>query len=374
MRVEVPVSDLSVLRDVWEVRVKKHHQRQKKEQKRLEQSALPKIDQQWQYRIYCKTLKTKELNLLHRHLEGTTLPGDQVNSEAELLQQEEPQDSLVLQLEGEQWRDFPRDLQWRTFLTEWHVSRTRISRLPAFLPLFSRLTVMQIPENTVTQLPPEIGKLAALRELNVSYNRLSNVPPELGDCENLKRLELTGNLDLMDLPFELSGLQQLQHLDVAENRFRSIPVCALRMSRLQLLDLSSNLLSDLPQDMDRLQQLVSLFLQNNDLARLPHSLSNIATLKMIVVNGDALTCCSTSLCRSPDIKFIRLRDRASAEKKKKEEKKKEKNKRKRWREPREEEEVKDSREKEFMEVYLRSLKDRDTVPESTTKVSISCLL
>lgn len=50
---------------------------------------------------------------------------------------------------------------------------------------------------------------------------------------------------------QLSGLKQLVHLDIAENRFASIPICSLRMSRLQLLDLSHNRLSDLPQDMDR---------------------------------------------------------------------------------------------------------------------------
>ena len=38
----------------------------------------------------------------------------------------------------------------------------------------------------------------------MSYNRLSSVPPELGNCENLKRLELTGNHNLSELPFEVS--------------------------------------------------------------------------------------------------------------------------------------------------------------------------
>lgn len=50
---------------------------------------------------------------------------------------------------------------------------------------------------------------------------------------------------------QLSGLKQLVHLDVAENKFASIPICTLRMSSLQLLDLSNNQLKDLPQDMDR---------------------------------------------------------------------------------------------------------------------------
>lgn len=50
---------------------------------------------------------------------------------------------------------------------------------------------------------------------------------------------------------QLSSLKQLAHLDIAENRFVSIPICALRMSGLHLLDLSNNRLTDLPQDMDR---------------------------------------------------------------------------------------------------------------------------
>lgn len=48
-----------------------------------------------------------------------------------------------------------------------------------------------------------------MRELNLSYNRLSTVPPELGHCEDLRRLELTGNRDLSELPFEVKPAEQL---------------------------------------------------------------------------------------------------------------------------------------------------------------------
>lgn len=37
---DVPVYDLSLIRGIWEVRVKKQRQRQKKEQERVEKSAL----------------------------------------------------------------------------------------------------------------------------------------------------------------------------------------------------------------------------------------------------------------------------------------------------------------------------------------------
>ena len=53
---------------------------------------------------------------------------------------------------------------------------------------------------------------------------------------------------------QLSSLKKLKHLDLAENMFASIPICALRMSSLLLLDLSNNQLTDLPEAMDRYSQ------------------------------------------------------------------------------------------------------------------------
>lgn len=39
-KLDVPVYDLSLVRGIWEVRVKKYRQRQKTEEERVEQSAL----------------------------------------------------------------------------------------------------------------------------------------------------------------------------------------------------------------------------------------------------------------------------------------------------------------------------------------------
>ncbi|XP_037634367.1 LOW QUALITY PROTEIN: leucine-rich repeat-containing protein 2 [Sebastes umbrosus] len=362
-RLDVPVSDVSHIRGMWEVRVKKYRHRQQKEQERIEQSALPKIDQQWQYRIYCKTMKAKELNLRIITCERSTLTDIQpctgcccllcICQKREQQDQKDPdQSKLSFQLDGDQWTEFPQGAAVDAYLKEWHVSGTKISRLPEYLALFTQLTVLDIPKNNISELPPEIGE------------------DETPDLQHRNHNACT------ELPFELSSLKQLVHLDIAENRFISIPVCALRMSSLQLLDLSNNSPDGPAQDMDRLEQLATLFLHKNNMNYLPHCLTNISTLKMIVVSGDDITCCPTKLCRNPEIKFIRLRDnRASAEKKKKKEEEK-KNKRRRWKQQREEEEEvkKDSREKEFMEAYISLLKDRDTIPESTTKVSISCLL
>lgn len=55
-------------------------------------------------------------------------------------------------------QDFPPELQWRTYLRAWHVSGTRIRRLPDYLSAFSQLAVLRLPKNAIAELPPEIGE------------------------------------------------------------------------------------------------------------------------------------------------------------------------------------------------------------------------
>lgn len=122
----------------------------------------------------------------------------------------------------------PEDLQFMTYLKEWHIQETRIPEIPAYMEAFVDLRVLDVPRNGLTKIPVEIGqnpiqpvwnipiitadiqsvsfitgKLINLRELNISYNKLSSIPPELGDCENLERLEMTANFNLEELPFEV---------------------------------------------------------------------------------------------------------------------------------------------------------------------------
>lgn len=61
------------------------------------------------------------------------------------------------------------------------------------------------------------GCLKNLKELNVSFNRLKTVPPELGNCENLEKLDLSGNLELMELPFEVSLWAHFWCIDQLKN-------------------------------------------------------------------------------------------------------------------------------------------------------------
>lgn len=380
-RLDVPVYDLSAIRGLWEGRAKKQRIRQRRERERIEQSALARIDQQWQYRIYCKTLGRDHRTALHQYLQKSTDPDPNLSpplTDKEGLDQTDSQnepdpEKLVFKLEGDKWMSFPKELQWMTYLKEWFVSHTRIQRLPEFLAQFSKLQTLDMPKNQLCEVPPEIGKLICLKDLNLSYNRLMKIPPELGECEGLRRLELAGNR-LCELPFELSSLKQLLLLDLGENCFLSVPICVLRMDSLQTLDLSNNRLKDLPEDMDRLEKLESLFIHKNNMTYLPFCLTNITALKMVFVGGAELNCVPTRLCSNPDIKYIRLHETPTVQQKEKkeEEQRRREAERRTWRGAGEQE--RDGSEKEFLQAYVSTLQHRESVPYSTTKISISCQL
>ncbi|XP_066567726.1 leucine-rich repeat-containing protein 2 [Amia ocellicauda] len=366
------VYDLALIRSLWEFRVKKYKQRQRKEQERQEKSALEKINQEWQFRLECRKRAlqlsyqkgaTNELSDFQLYQGGgTKLVPDERSPPQDGAEAAVEAERFILELIGESWKELPESTREKTYLREWHIKETSIHEIPAYIELFQDLRVLELPRNGIKELPLEIGKLINLKELNLSYNKLSSIPPELGECENLEKLELIANLDLGELPFELSNLKKLIYLDLSANKFPSIPVCVLRMSSLQWLDISNNRLKELPEDIDRLEKLDSFFLHKNKITYLPLTLCNISTLSMIVVSGDHLVCVPTKICSSPSIKYISLIDNPleSAETP--------------HGEILEEDESQKEQEKEFIEKYIETLKDRDTAPVYTTKVSLSCHL
>lgn len=261
-------------------------------------------------------------------------------------------------------QELPDALKEQTHLKEWHINHTRIEALPAYVKLFQAMRILDLPKNQISHLPAEIGCLKNLKELNVSFNHLKSIPPELGECENLEKLDCSGNLELTELPFELSNLKQVTFVDLSANKFSSVPICVLRMSSLQWLDISNNSLNDLPQDIDRLEELQTFLLYKNKLTYLPYALLNLKKLTLLVVSGDHLVEIPTALCdSSTPLKFVNLMDNPIDNIQCQD-----------GEEMRESEQDRQHFDKEFMRAYIEDLKERESVPSYTTKVSFSLQL
>uniref|UniRef100_A0A8C5KD35 Leucine rich repeat containing 2 n=1 Tax=Jaculus jaculus TaxID=51337 RepID=A0A8C5KD35_JACJA len=225
---------------------------------------------------------------------------------------------FVFELSGEHWTELPDSLKEQTHLKEWHIHSTLIQIIPAYIELFQAMRILDLPKNQISRLPAEI----------------------------------------------LSNLKQVTFVDISANKFSSVPICVLRMCNLQCLDISSNNLTDLPQDIDRLEELQSFLLYKNKLTYLPQALLNLKKLTLLVVSGDHLVELPTALCdSSTPLKFISLLDNPI-----------EKTQSEDVDEILESEQERQHFDKEFMKAYIEDLKERESVPSYTTKVSFSLQL
>nr|XP_023403552.1 leucine-rich repeat-containing protein 2 [Loxodonta africana] len=368
---KVVVFDISVVRALWESRVKKHKAWQKKEAERLQQSALEKIKEEWNFVAECKRKGIPQAQYCKNGFVDSSvrllekIERNSLARQSSLSKERDKRRSpFVFELSGQQWTELPDSLKEQTHLKEWHINNTLIQIIPTYIELFQEMRILDLPKNQISCLPAEIGCLKNLKELNVSFNRLKSIPPELGYCENLEKLDFSGNLELTELPFELSNLKQVAFVDISANKFSSIPICVLRMSDLQWLDVSSNHLNDLPQDIDRLEELQTFLLYKNKLTYLPYALLNLKKLTLIVVSGDHLVEVPTALCdASTPVKFVSLMDNPIDNTQCQD-----------GDEVMESEQDRQHFDKEFMKAYLEDLKEREYVPSYTTKVSFSLQL
>ncbi|KAE8633322.1 hypothetical protein XENTR_v10001842 [Xenopus tropicalis] len=363
MTFEVIVIDFSRIKGLWETRVKKYKERCKKEEERLETSALEKIRQEWSFMLECRNNGIPQSVYLKNGFVDTELKIlEKIERKSHIGRKEksDKEDKYIYKLYGEHWEELPDSLREQTHLKQLHVNNTRIQTIPDYIQLFQKLIVLDLSHNKIRCLPPEIGYLANLKEFNISFNNLQIIPPELGNCENLEKLDLSGNLELTELPFELSSLKKVTFVDVSANKFSSIPICVLRMSSLQWLDISSNKLQDLPQDIDRLEELETLMLQKNKITYLSAEITNLTKLKLLVVSGESLVEIPSALEENPSLKYIKLLDNPI-----------ETNVCLDAKEERESTQDQEYFEKEFMKAYIEDLTERETTPRYTTKVSFN---
>ncbi|WP_448118977.1 NEL-type E3 ubiquitin ligase domain-containing protein [Pseudomonas serbica] len=108
-----------------------------------------------------------------------------------------------------------------------------------------------------------------LRSLTLNHNRLGALPDAVGQCEHLIRLSASYNdLGASDeWQRQVRSLRHLQSLDLSVNRLVSLDVTGLE--QLQALDVSGNLLWDWPQGVLQAPALATLDLSGNRIQIIP---------------------------------------------------------------------------------------------------------
>ncbi len=89
------------------------------------------------------------------------------------------------------------------------------------------------------ELPVTIGRLQNLQILNLCNNRLTGLPSELGLLKKLHTLNLGLN-QLEDLPASIGALKELRNIGLSDNRFTRVPGCLLKLNKLETVNMERN--------------------------------------------------------------------------------------------------------------------------------------
>uniref|UniRef100_A0A7M4F5J1 Leucine-rich repeat-containing protein 40 n=1 Tax=Crocodylus porosus TaxID=8502 RepID=A0A7M4F5J1_CROPO len=172
-------------------------------------------------------------------------------------------------------------------LEELNLSNNQLATIPTSFASLTNLIRLSVAQNQLRSLPAEISSMKSLKQLDCTKNFLETIPPELASMASLEQLYLRKN-KLHFLP-EFPSCRLLKELHVGENQIEVLNTEHLKhLNSLCVLELRDNKLKSLPDEISLLQKLERLDLANNDISRLPYALGNLPHLKFLALEGNPL--------------------------------------------------------------------------------------
>ncbi|XP_054689766.1 leucine-rich repeat-containing protein 40 [Grus americana] len=172
-------------------------------------------------------------------------------------------------------------------LEELDLSNNHLTDIPTSFALLINLVRLNLACNQLKNLPADISAMKSLRHLDCTKNYLETVPSKLATMASLEQLYLRKN-KLRSLP-DFPSCKLLKELHAGENQIEILNAENLKhLNSLSVLELRDNKIKSVPDEITLLQKLERLDLANNDISRLPYTLGNLPQLKFLALEGNPL--------------------------------------------------------------------------------------
>ncbi|MHA1721328.1 MAG: leucine-rich repeat domain-containing protein [Promethearchaeota archaeon] len=177
------------------------------------------------------------------------------------------------------------DFSWNNIITipEWFDGLKKLkelflsyNKITSFSQNLINLEKLYLNSNQITKITHSIKNAVNLKELDLSHNKISDIPAEIGQLNNLIKINLSFNL-LKHIPQSFIQLENLEICDLSINQLIDVPYIDSNM-KLKHLDLSHNNIEDISDFVGNLQNLEYLNVFNNKINKIPESLFNMTEL------------------------------------------------------------------------------------------------
>ena len=133
-----------------------------------------------------------------------------------------------------------------------------------------------------------IDSCVSLQEIRFTRNEARRIPKSIPSAPALTHLDLSHNrLENLD-HIDLTVMQQLVSLKVANNKLKEIPTNIVKLNNLRVLDLSSNYFTEFPALICELTNLADLDLSFNMIEELPERIGNLTALSRLIITNNKL--------------------------------------------------------------------------------------
>lgn len=155
------------------------------------------------------------------------------------------------------------------------------------------------------QLPPEVSNLENLTVLSLANNLLESFPEEITFLVQLKWLNLSGNY-IPEIPESIQRIRYLEVLWCNNARVNSVDAAIGNCYHLNTLGLRGNEIGLLPNTFSELANLTWITLENNQLKSLPSSMSMLQNLVHLNLQNNCIEVLPDFLYKIRGLKYVFL--------------------------------------------------------------------